>query len=245
MISNTGRSETMIGVIGAMQVEIQGLRAMLEDAETVTVSGIEFVTGRLEGHPVVMAVCGIGKVFAAICAQTMILRFPVRAIINTGCAGTLCRELGIGDVAVATDVVQHDMDTSGLGDPLGMLSGPNIIHIPAGRRLSALVEAAVAETGHRCVAGTIATGDQFLCQRERKQWIHDTFGGIAGEMEGGSIGQVCYVNNIPFAVIRTISDDADGNAPADFPAFAAQAAQTSIQITASVLRRIQNEERLD
>lgn len=231
----------MIGIIGAMQVEIQGLKAMLAGPKTTAISGIEFVTGTLHGTPVVLAVCGVGKVFAALCAQTMILRFPVRAIINTGVAGTLCRELGIGDVAVSSDVVQHDMDTSGLGDPKGLLSGLDLIHIPASKTLAGLVAEAVKAQGCRCKVGTIATGDQFLCDSGRKEWIHSTFGAIAGEMEGGSIGQVCYVNRIPFVVIRAISDDADGNAPANFPAFAAQTAETSIRITAAVLKGIQDE----
>lgn len=235
----------MIGIIGAMEQEIQGLRAMLTEPEATVISGIEFVSGRLHGTQVVMAVCGVGKVFAALCAQTMILRFPVRAIINTGIAGTLCHELGIGDVAISTDVVQHDMDTAGLGDPKGLLSGLNVIHLPASRTLAALAAEAVQAEGHHCVTGTIATGDQFLCDRERKEWIHHTFGAIAGEMEGGSIGQVCYVNRVPFVVIRAISDDAGGNAPEDYPAFAAQTAATSIRITSSVLERIQNGQSLD
>lgn len=229
----------MIGIIGAMEVEIQGLKAMLPDAKTTTISGMDFVTGTLRGTPVVMAVCGVGKVFAALCAQTMILRFPVQAIINSGVAGTLSRELGIGDVAISSDVVQHDMDTSPLGDPVGMISGPNVIHIPANQDLADLVEETVKSMDRHCVKGTIATGDQFLCQTERKNWIHETFGAIAGEMEGGSIGQVCYVNQIPFVIIRTISDDADGNAPADFPAFVEKTAKAAIEITAAVVEKYQ------
>lgn len=228
----------MIGIIGAMQVEIQGLRAMLTEQETVTYSGIEFSTGKLNGTPVVMAVCGVGKVFAALCAQTMCLKFPVTAIINTGVAGTLCPELGIGDVAIATDVVQHDMDTAGLGDPVGMISGINIIHIPASPEMGQLVEETAKAQGLHTHKGTIATGDQFLCEEGRKHWIHETFGAIAGEMEGGSIGHVCHVNGVPFVVIRVISDDANGNAPEDFPAFAAKAAQTGINITAAMVAKL-------
>ena len=228
----------MIGIIGAMEVEIQGLRAMLKQPQSTTLSGIEFVTGSLEETPVVLAVCGVGKVFAALCAQTMILHFGAEKVINTGVAGTLCRELGIGDVAISSDVVQHDMDISGLGEPYGFLNGPDLIHIPADPELVCLVEQVVREQGHTCQTGTIATGDQFLCDGARKTWIHDTFGALAGEMEGGSIGTVCYVNNVPFVIIRVMSDDADGNAPENFPAFAAQAAETSIQITAEVVRRL-------
>lgn len=235
----------MIGIIGAMQVEIEGLKAMLTDPVTETVSGIDFVSGRLEGAPVVLAVCGVGKVFAALCAQTMILRYRVDAVINTGVAGTLCRELGIGDVAVSADVVQHDFDTSDLGDQVGLISGLDTVHIPADPALVHLAQRAVAAQGHRCVVGTVATGDQFLSDRTRKEWIHNTFAAVAGEMEGGSIGQVCYVNHVPFVVLRTISDSADGDAPADFPAFAAAAAETSIRITAALVRGITDEPRVD
>ncbi|MBQ3090444.1 MAG: 5'-methylthioadenosine/adenosylhomocysteine nucleosidase [Oscillospiraceae bacterium] len=235
----------MIGIIGAMQVEIDGLKAMLKDAAATRISGIDFVTGRLHGHEVVLAVCGVGKVFAALCAQTMILRFGVRAIINTGVAGTLCPQLGIGDVAIARQVVQHDMDTSPLGDPVGLLSGINQVYLPASSTLSNLVAQVVGEKGMNYKLGTIATGDQFLATEERKRWIHSTFDAIAGEMEGGSIGHVCYVNQIPFAVIRTISDDADGNVPNNFADFAAETARSAISITAAVLERLNDEQELD
>lgn len=235
----------MIGIIGAMQVEIQGLRAMLQAQQSVTISGVEYVTGTLEGTPVVLAVSGVGKVFAALCAQTMILRFGVQAVINTGVAGTLCRDLGIGDVAISSDVVQHDMDVSGLGEPYGLISGPDLVHIPASSSLAELVQQVASAQGHHCKIGTIATGDQFLCDRERKDWIHQTFGALAGEMEGGSIGTVCYVNRVPFVIVRVMSDDADGNAPADFPAFAARAAESSIAITAEVIRRLRDGQSLD
>lgn len=235
----------MIGIIGAMQVEMEGLKAMLEAPETTAISGTDFTTGKLHGKEVVLAVCGVGKVFAALCAQTMILRFGVKAVINTGVAGTLCRELGIGDVAISTDVVQHDMDTSSLGDPVGLLSGINVIHLPASTALSALVADVVRGLGLNYCLGTIATGDQFLCEKAKKDWIHDTFGAIAGEMEGGSIGHVCYVNHVPFVVIRTISDDADGNAPENFPLFAEATAKSAIRITAAVLEKLEHGQSLD
>ena len=119
----------IIGIIGAMRVEMEALAAALENKKTEVVSDIEFHTGSLSGRDVVLAVCGVGKVFAAMCAQTMILRFGATKIINTGVAGTLTDKLSVGDIAVADDVVQHDMDTSPLGDPVGLISGLNIVHI--------------------------------------------------------------------------------------------------------------------
>jgi len=115
----------MIGIIGAMQTEVELLISRLEGAEKRTVSGIDFYSGKLEKKDVVVAKCGIGKVFAAMCAQTMILAFAPAVIVNTGVAGTLTPRLSIGQVALADRVVQHDMDTSPLGDPVGLISGIN------------------------------------------------------------------------------------------------------------------------
>ena len=230
----------MIGIIGAMQVEIQGLRSMLTDVQSETISGINFTSGKLEGVPVVLAVCGVGKVFAALCTQTMILRYQVDAVINSGVAGTLCRELSIGDVAISSSVVQHDFDTATLGDPVGLISGLNLVRIPADPRLTELARQAVEAQGVNCKVGTIATGDQFLCDNGRKNWIHSNFDAIAGEMEGGSVGQVCYVNHVPFVVIRAISDDADGHAPDNFANFVDRTARTSTAVTAALVRGIAN-----
>ena len=121
----------MTGIIGAMKIEIEALNAQMENRQTKTVSGIEFTSGTLCGREVVTAVCGIGKVFAAMCAQTMILLYSPDRIINTGVAGSLSTKLNIGDIAVSDFVVEHDMDTSPLGDPVGMISGINIVDIPA------------------------------------------------------------------------------------------------------------------
>ena len=125
----------MIGIIAAMNVEMESLRSHIENPVSKNISGITFVSGTLEGKEVVTAVCGIGKVFAALCAQTMILRYQPECIINTGVAGTLTDALTIGSVAVSSGVVQHDMDTSPLGDPLGLISGINKVVIPADKLL--------------------------------------------------------------------------------------------------------------
>lgn len=222
-----------IGVIGAMQIEIEGLKAAMTDVTVETVSGIDFYRGKLDGQAVVAAVCGVGKVFAAICAQTMILRYHPALIVNTGVGGTLTDRVGIGGLVIASDVVQHDMDTSPLGDPVGMISGINIIHIPADRDYSARFAAAAAELGIPYITGTVASGDQFISDRSEKTRITETFGGVACEMEGAAVGQVCHVNGVPFSVLRAISDEADGTSPADFGAFAAAAAENSV----AVLRR--------
>lgn len=234
MSNKTGKFNK-IGVIGAMSVEIRSLAAALTNPKTETVSGITFYEGELCAQPVVLAVCGVGKVFAALCAQTMILRYGVDAVINTGVAGTLTDELSIGDVAVSSDVVQHDMDTSPLGDPLGLISGLNVVHMEADGTLADFVEHAIEETGGKSLRGTIATGDVFVADAEKKAYLRDTFGAIACEMEGGAIGHVCTVNRVPFVVIRAISDGGNEDSPMDYPTFVQMAADRSAAVVRSVM----------
>ena len=226
----------MIGIIAAMNVEMDGLRAHMENPVSETVSGVEFVRGTIEGREVVTAVCGIGKVFAALCAQTMILRYAPEAVINTGVAGTLTDELSIGNLAVSACVVQHDMDTSAIGDPVGLISGINMVEIPADRALSDRLCAAAQTVGIKTLTGCIASGDQFVANPGRKTFIADTFSAIACEMEGAAVGQVCYVNHVPFCVLRAISDSADGSSHMDYPVFAQMAAQQSVRLLLAFLR---------
>ncbi len=222
--------KVQIGIIGAMQVEIDGLKALMENKKATVISGIEFVSGELYGKKTVVAVCGIGKVFAAICAQTMILAFNPDVIVNSGVAGTLTSELSIGDVAVASDVVQHDMDTTALGDEIGLISGLNIVHIPSSEKVSKLLAQCVEALDVKVKIGTIATGDCFMNDPERKNAISEAFGAVACEMEGGGIGQTCYVNNVPFSVLRAISDGGDENSHLDYPTFVKMAAERSIEV---------------
>ena len=224
-----------IGIIGAMRVEIEALAAAMENPKTEVISGIEFRSGILCGREAVLAVCGVGKVFAALCAQTMILRYGVDAVINTGVAGTLSGELSIGDIAVAADVVQHDMDTSPLGDPVGLISGLNIVHMKTDGALADAVVSAIDRLGGKSLRGTIATGDVFVADAAKKAYIRDTFGAVACEMEGGAIGQVCTVNEVPFVIIRAISDGGNEDSPMDYPTFVKMAAARSAAVVQAVL----------
>lgn len=220
----------IIGIIAAMDSEIAAIKNEMKDKTVETVSGIEFVKGTLCGKNAVVAKCGIGKVFAAICAQTMILKYSPALVINTGVGGSLSEKLGIGDIAVASDVVQHDMDTSPLGDPVGLVSGINIVHFPADPHAANLISASAKSLGINNVQGTIASGDQFIASREKKNYIKDNFGAIACEMEGAAIGHVCYVNVTPFAVIRAISDTADDSSHMDYGEFLKLAAKRSFKV---------------
>lgn len=228
----------MIGIIGAMAVEVAELKKLLQDVKVDCISGIEFVQGTLNGKDVVVAQSGVGKVFAAICAQTMILKYGVSTIINSGVAGTLTDQLHIGDVAISTGCVEHDMDTSALGDPVGLISGINLITLPTDPKLTELVSDICDASGYRSLRGVIATGDQFICSTEKRQWLNKEFQAIAGEMESGSIAHVCYVNNCPFVAIRVISDEASGKAPEDFSSFVVEVAKISSSITQKLIEKL-------
>ncbi len=217
-----------IGIIGAMQIEIEGLRAAMTDVSEERVSGVTFARGTLEGREVVCAVCGVGKVFAAIAAEAMILRYSPRALLNTGVAGGLADGLCVGDIVLADTVVQHDMDTSPLGDPVGLLSGLNIVEIPADKQLLAALKKSAEALGLSVRVGRIATGDQFVATEAQKTRIRAQFGADACEMEGGAIGHVAHVNGVPFAVLRAISDGGDGM---EFSEFVSLAAARSVAVT--------------
>ena len=183
-----------------------------------------------------MAVSGVGKVFAAICTEVMILRYAPSLVLNSGVGGTLTPALSIGDIAVATSLVQHDMDTSALGDPLGLISGVNKVQLPADSDLCGQLSACATVLGIRTETGVIASGDQFISSAERKDAIVKTFGAIACEMEGAAIGQVCYVNRVPFCVLRAISDSADGSSHMDYPTFVGMAAEQSVKLLRTFLK---------
>ncbi len=228
----------MIGIIGAMEVEVKNLKAKIENKRIEIFSGIEFVSGTISGKEVVVAQCGIGKVFAAICAEAMILKYSPDYIINTGVAGTLTQGLSIGDVAISQTVVQHDMDTSPLGDPKGLLSGINIVKLSADEKLIDLAETVIKQQNINCLKGIIASGDQFIASKAQKELIVSEFDAIACEMEGASIGHVCFVNNVKFIVLRAISDSADNSSHMDYPAFLKMASENSTKVTLELIKRI-------
>lgn len=228
----------MIGIIGAMDIEVESIKTLLSKTKTENISGVDFVTGKYGEKDVVVAKCGVGKVFSALCAEAMILKFNPSVIINVGVAGCLTPDLKIGDIVIAKDVVQHDMDTSPLGDPIGMLSDINIVHIPTDEKVTKLLEESVKNAGFEFRSGTIASGDQFVASKEKKDFIKESFGAISCEMEGGSIGHVCYVNRVPFAVLRAMSDGADDGATMDFPAFCKLAAENEVTVIENFLSRI-------
>ena len=217
-----------LGLIAAMTVEAEKIKEVMTEKTTETVGGITFVNGKLGETDVVCAVCGIGKVCAAMCAQTMIVRYAPDAIVNTGIAGTLSDELGIGDIAVSNALVQHDIDVHDLDrTPRGYHPALNLTEIPAAEELAEKIEKIASSLGVKVKRGVIATGDQFISSSEIKKTLVDSFGAIACEMEGGAVAQVCYMNKVPFAVVRAISDGANEQSFDDYPAFEKFAAEKS------------------
>lgn len=220
----------MIGIIGAMEIEVERIKSLLNDTKTETISGVTFVSGTYQGKKAVVAKCGVGKVFASLCAEAMILKYSPDMIINVGVAGCLSDKLKIGDIVIADSVVQHDMDTSPLGDPIGMLSDINIVNIPADANITNLLKKSVEQTGLRYEVGTVASGDQFVAEEAKKEFIKKNFAAATCEMEGAAIGHVCYVNKTPFGVLRAMSDGANDGADMDFPSFTKMAAENSAKV---------------
>ncbi len=219
-----------IGIIGAMDAEMDGLKAAMSGVTSETVAGVEFLSGTISGRPVIAAVSGVGKVNAAVCAQTMILEYNPSVISSTGVAGGH-KSLRCGDVVVASSVVQHDMDTSPLGDEAGFISGINLINIPCSKKVSeGLIRAAGSVGGIECKYGVIATGDRFICSSDDAEAISKRFGALAYEMESGSIGQVCFINGVEFAALRAISDNGDDGANESYAEFMSMAAEKNIKI---------------
>lgn len=226
----------LIGIIGSMDIEVNPLIDMMTEKEEERVSGILYTKGVIHGKNVVAAVCGVGKVFAAVCTQTMILKYDVDVIINTGIAGSLSNKLHIGDVAIAANMVQHDMDIRTLGYSLGYICDLKMTYIPCDEKVVDVLEKCFETEKINHLKGTIASGDQFISSEEQKEVIKTNFNAIACEMEGASVGHVCYINNVPFSVIRAISDEADGSAESDYPEFSKSAAKNSVRIVSQFIK---------
>lgn len=229
----------VIGIIGAMDAEVNGLIAKLDGHRIESVGGIEFHTGRLLRREVVIARCGVGKVFAAMCAEAMIIRFSPDLIVNTGVAGGLDPKLSCADIVVAEKLCQHDMDTSAIGDEKGLISGINKVYFESDSLAVDAVILSGYELGITVKKGTIATGDKFIADDIDRNRIISEFGASACEMEGGAIAHTAFVNNVPFVVIRAISDGANSDAKMDFPAFLAVAAKKSEALTLALVEKYQ------
>lgn len=227
-----------VGIIGAMDIEVEKLQQQMTSPVKKTVSGIHFFSGILHGIEVVVAMAGVGKVNAAVCCQTLILVFQPEIIINVGIGGAIHPELKPCDIVIANKVIQHDMDTTQFGDPPGFITGIDCVEIDCTPWIVERLTAAAPSCKH----GIIATGDQFISERSKRAEIGSKFGAIAVEMEGGSIGQVCRMNQVSFGILRSISDGADDEALLSYPEFRLLAAEQSNRIILQFLKSLKEAE---
>ncbi len=222
----------VIGIIAAMDVEIKSLKEAANITKTTEVCDMEFCEGKISGKNVVIVKCGMGKVNAGICANTLINDFGCTKIINTGVAGSLDNSIDIGDIVVSSDVVQHDFNATYLGFDPGEVPYTGLYAFPADELMRADAVRAVLECAPEINVreGRVCSGDQFISTAEQRDTIISNFGGLCCEMEGGAVGQVCHLNDIPFVIIRAISDKPDETEFVDYTVFEAKAAERCAKI---------------
>lgn len=225
----------MIGIIGAMQIEVENIVSLMEAVEIEIFAHIKFYKGKINNSNCVVSVCAPGKVNAAVCTQLMITNYNPDVTINIGVAGSLKDDIKIEDVVVADSVVQHDVDTSAVGDERGFISGLGLVKIPCAKDVTEKIKLAAAQCNGNFYVGCIATGDQFISNKEKLLDIKNTFKAVACEMESGSIGQVCAMNNVKFAVLKVISDNADAGSGVDYEKFKMVASQKIAKIIAKAI----------
>ncbi|KAB3535272.1 5'-methylthioadenosine/adenosylhomocysteine nucleosidase [Alkaliphilus pronyensis] len=230
----------VIGIIGPMEEEIQILKEEMTIHEIKNIANMEFYIGCLENQAIVLVRCGIGKVNAAICTQILISEFKVTAVINTGVAGAIHQDLNILDVVISTDVLQHDFDVTGFGHPLGVIPRMETSIFSASEELlnKAYYASEKVLNNSKVIKGRIVSGDVFVSSPQLKDKLWNSFKGYCTEMEGAAIGHTAYVNNIPFVIIRAMSDKADGSAHENFNEFVNEAANNSKEIVKNMLKQI-------
>jgi len=230
----------MIGIIGAMEEEVASLKEEMDVQEIVEKAGMMFCKGILCGQKVVVVRSGVGKVNAGICAQILVDLFQVDLLINTGIAGSLDARIDIGDMVISTDALQHDMDASVFGDPVGQIPRLDTFSFPADEALArkAIRANEKANPDIHTFTGRIVSGDQFISSKEVKDWIVENFHPLCVEMEGAAIAQAAYLNKVSYVIIRAISDKADNSACMDYPTFEKKAIAHSVRLMKELLPMI-------
>lgn len=236
--SRQGREQVKkIGIIGAMEVEVETLKKDMEVGRVVKKAGMEFHEGVLNGMPVVVVRSGICKVNAAVCTQILIDDFGVDGIINTGVGGSLNAEINIGDIVISTDVVHHDVNAVEFGYALGQIPQMKVFSFPADETFAEKAKAACNRVNPDITVwrGRICSGDQFVSSQEQKDQIIKAFHGWCTEMEGAGIAQAAYLNDVPFIIVRAISDKADNSAYVDYATFEKEAAEHSVRLVEALM----------
>ena len=236
--SRQGREQVKkIGIIGAMEVEVETLKKDMEVGRVVKKAGMEFHEGVLNGMPVVVVRSGICKLYAAVCTQILIDDFGVDGIINTGVGGSLNAEINIGDIVISTDVVHHDVNAVEFGYALGQIPQMKVFSFPADETFAEKAKAACNRVNPDITVwrGRICSGDQFVSSQEQKDQIIKAFHGWCTEMEGAGIAQAAYLNDVPFIIVRAISDKADNSAYVDYATFEKKAAEHSVRLVEALM----------
>ena len=223
-----------------MDQEVAKLKEMMTEVESTKAASMEFYKGKLNGTEAVVVRAGVGKVNAACCTQALIDHFPVSCVINTGIAGSLQASIDIGDIVLATDALEHDMDAVSFGYGLGQIPGMEVFSFTADEKLRKIAKEGCEKVNPDISVheGRVVTGDQFVSSKEKKTWLVDHFDGCCTEMEGAAIAHVAYLNQIPFLIVRAISDKADDSAHMDYPTFEAKAIEHSVRLITEMAGRL-------
>lgn len=226
------------GIIGAMEEEVAKLKTAMTEIEEKNKAGMSFLKGKLYGKDVVVVRSGIGKVNAAICTQILIDNYKISRVINTGVAGGLYSELNVGDIVISSDALYHDFDVTGFDYEAGVIPRMKTSTFTADKEL-ALKAKEICERVNpdiKCFIGRVVSGDQFISTNDKKEWLVKKFNGYCAEMEGCGIAHAAYLNNIPFVIIRAISDKADGGAKVDYSEFEMKAIEHTIKLMTKLIK---------
>lgn len=229
-----------IGIIGAMEIEVEELKKRMEVKAVNKIAGMEFFEGHYGNNEVIIVRSGIGKVNAAICTQLLADRYGAEMVINTGIAGGLYKDINIGDIVIATEALQHDMDATGFGYAKGVIPQmpTSVFKADDNLRKKAVEICQDVNKDISVYEGRVLSGDCFVSDNEKKKELWDLFEGYCTEMEGAAIAQTAYLNKIPYLVIRAISDKADGSAAGDYSAFEAKAVEHTVNLMDALLKEI-------
>ncbi|MDQ1244049.1 MAG: adenosylhomocysteine/aminodeoxyfutalosine nucleosidase [Campylobacterota bacterium] len=226
-----------IAIMGAMPEEIEPILEKVGSYKTISYAGNKYYEASYRGVELVIAYSKIGKVFSTLTATTMIEHFGAEKLLFSGVAGAISPTLKVGDLIVATKLAQHDLDITAFGHPFGYVP-EGAVFVEADKEMIETSKAVAKSMGKSVQEGIIATGDQFVANEERKNWIGTTFGADALEMEGGSVAVVCNALEIPFFILRAISDAADMDASFSFDEFLQTSAKESAEFVMKMVDKL-------
>lgn len=228
----------MIGIIGAMDEEVELLINQMKNKKVFNFTKMNFYKGIINDREVVVVRCGIGKVNAAICTQVLLDKFDIKYVINTGIAGSLDNEINIGDIVLSKNSIQYDMDVRAFGYDIGQIPRMDVLSFDSSEYLIRKTSDVCEEMGINNFIGTVVTGDTFVSDSSHKERLKKQFSGLCTEMEGASIGHVCYLNSVDFIIIRSISDKADNSSTIDYKQFEQIAITNSVNIVNNLIKEI-------